>query len=58
MEDINGVMNVHYWWGVVDKDRVGYMNDVHVQILQNSFVMKFVWWEINSRYIVVTKAKN
>ena len=58
MEDINGVTNVHYWWEVVDKDRVGYMNDVHVQILQNSFVMKFVWWEINSRYIVVTKAKN
>ena len=58
MEDINGVTNVHYWRGVVDKDRVGYMDDVHVQILQNSSVMQFVWWEINSRYIVVTKAKN
>ena len=58
MEDINGVTNVHYWWGVVDKDRVGYMDGVHVQVLQNSSVMKFVWWEINSGYIVVTKAKN
>ena len=58
MEDINGVTNVHYWRGVVDKDRVGYMDGVHVQVLQNSSVMKFVWWEINSGYIVVTKAKN